>query len=98
MAQTREEIAQNLAERLCWQAARREDSRIARRLYRKQVVDRIYRLDEGALLDDFFCFLNELGSSTCWTMSRARWSSGRWSRSSSMSCSIASRPCWGSRA
>ena len=61
MAQTREEIAQNLAERLCWQAARREDSRIARRLYRKQVVDGVYRLDEGALLDDFFYFLDELG-------------------------------------
>jgi hypothetical protein len=61
MAQTREEIAQNLAERLCWQAARREDSRIARRLYRKQAVDGVYRLDEGALLDDFFYFLDELG-------------------------------------
>ncbi len=54
MEQTREAIAQNLAERLCWQAARREDSRIARRLYRKRVVDGVYRLDEGALLDHFF--------------------------------------------
>jgi hypothetical protein len=53
MGQTREEVAQNLAERLCWQAARRDDSRVARRLYRKQVVDGVYRLDEGALLDDF---------------------------------------------
>ena len=61
MAQTREAMAQNLAERLCWQAARRDDSRVARRLYRKQVVDGVYRLDEGALLDDFFYFLQELG-------------------------------------
>jgi Transposase DDE domain len=61
MKQTREEIAQNLAERLCWQAARRDDARVARRLYRKQVVDGVYRLDEGALLDDFFYFLHELG-------------------------------------
>jgi hypothetical protein len=30
MAQTREEIDQTLAERLCWQAARRDDSRVAR--------------------------------------------------------------------
>jgi hypothetical protein len=60
MAQTREAIAQNLAERLCWQAARRDDSRGARRLYRKQVVEGVYRLDEGALLDDFFHFLHEL--------------------------------------
>ena len=30
---------------------------MARRLYRKQLVDGVYRLDEGALLDDFFHFL-----------------------------------------
>jgi hypothetical protein len=50
MGQTRDGIAQNLVERLCWQVARRDDSRVARRLYRKQVVDGVYRLDEGALL------------------------------------------------
>jgi hypothetical protein len=61
MTQTREAIAQQLAERWCWQAARRDDARVARRLYRKQVVDGVYRLDEGALLDDFFSFLHELG-------------------------------------
>lgn len=54
MRQTTDEITQNLAERWCWEAARRDDSQIARRLYRKQVVDGIYRLDEGALLDEFF--------------------------------------------
>jgi hypothetical protein len=61
MNQTREDVAQNLAERLCWQAARRDDSRVARRLYRRQVVDGVYRLDEGALLDNFFYFLQQLG-------------------------------------
>jgi hypothetical protein len=61
MEQTRDEITQNLAERLCWQVARREDTRMARRLYRTQVVDGVYRLDEGALLDAFFHFLQELG-------------------------------------
>src|SRR5512133_825405 len=61
MNQTREGVAQNLAERWCWQAARRDDSRVARRLYRRQVVDGVYRLDEGALLDDFFYFLHQLG-------------------------------------
>jgi Transposase DDE domain len=60
MGQTPDEITQNLAERLCWQVARRDDSRVARRLYRKQVVDGVYRLDEGALLDDCFYFLHEL--------------------------------------
>jgi hypothetical protein len=47
MAQSRETIAQNLAERLCWQAASRDDARVARRLYRKQVLDGVYQLDEG---------------------------------------------------
>jgi hypothetical protein len=61
MGQTQEEVAQNLAERLCWQAARRDDSRVARRLYRKQVIDGVYRLDEGALLNDFFDCLQQLG-------------------------------------
>jgi Transposase DDE domain len=61
MEQTREAITQNLAERLCWQAAHRDDARVARRLYRKQVVDGVYQLDEGAVLDDFFHFLRKLG-------------------------------------
>jgi hypothetical protein len=40
---------QNLAEWLCWEAARRDVTRIARRLYRKQVIDGVYRLDEEAV-------------------------------------------------
>ena len=61
MKQTREEVAQHLAERWCGQAARRDDSRVARRLYRRQVVDGVYRLDEGALLNDLFYFLPQRG-------------------------------------
>jgi hypothetical protein len=60
MGQTHDEITQNLTERLCWQVARRDDTRIARRLYRKPLVDGVYRLDEGALLDDFFHFLRAI--------------------------------------
>ena len=60
MGQTHDEIAQTLAERLCWQVAQRDDTRIARCLYRKQVVDGVYRLDEGARLDDFFHFLQAI--------------------------------------
>jgi hypothetical protein len=52
MAQTRETIAQHLAERWCWQAARRDEARVTRRLYRQQVSDGVDRLDEGALRDD----------------------------------------------
>jgi Transposase DDE domain len=61
MEQTRDDMTQNLTGRLCWQVARRDDSRVARRLYRKQLVDGVYRLDEGALLDDFFHFLDQVG-------------------------------------
>jgi hypothetical protein len=61
MGQTPDEITQNLAERWCWEVARRDDARVARRLYRKQLVDGVYRLDEGALLDDFLPFLQAIG-------------------------------------
>jgi hypothetical protein len=61
MRQTPDEITRNLAERLCWQVARRGDSRVARRLYRTQEVDGVYRLDEGAVLDEFFHFLQSTG-------------------------------------
>lgn len=38
MGQTPDEITQRLAERLCWEVARRDDARVARRLYRKHLV------------------------------------------------------------
>jgi hypothetical protein len=62
LRQTREVSTQNLTEWLCWEAARRDVTRIARRLYRKQVIDGVYRLDEGAVSDEFFHFLEELGA------------------------------------
>jgi hypothetical protein len=50
-----------VAERLCWAVARRDDLRVARRLCRKQEVDGVYWLDEGAVLDNFFHFLQAVG-------------------------------------
>jgi hypothetical protein len=35
MGETREALTQHLEERLCWQAARRDDRRVARRLYQQ---------------------------------------------------------------
>ena len=46
MDRIREAIAQNLAERRWWQVVRRDDMRVARRLYRQQVVDGVDRLDD----------------------------------------------------
>jgi hypothetical protein len=64
MKHARDELTQNLAERWCWQVARRDDTRIARRLYRKQVVDGVYRLDDGAMLDEFLHCLQAVGVMT----------------------------------
>jgi hypothetical protein len=61
MGPTRHETTRNLAERLCGEVARRDDARGERRLDRKQVVDGVYRLDEGALLDDFLHVLQAIG-------------------------------------
>jgi hypothetical protein len=61
MRQTHDEITQNLAERLCWQVARRDAARLARRLYRKPLVAGVYRWDEGAVLDAFCHFLDHVG-------------------------------------
>ena len=61
MRQIKDELPQNLAEWLCWDVVRRDDTRVARRLYRQQEVDMVYRLDEGAVLDDFFQFLRTIG-------------------------------------
>jgi hypothetical protein len=47
MGQTPGEIMQNLAERVCWEVARRDDSRVARRLYRTPLVNGVDRLDAG---------------------------------------------------
>jgi hypothetical protein len=61
MRHTKEELAQNLAERWCWEVVHRDDPRVARRLYRQQEVDGGYRLDDGAVLDDCFHFLGQIG-------------------------------------
>src|SRR5439155_25157313 len=61
MGQTHEDLTEHLAERLCWEVARRDHLRIARRVYRKQVVDGVYRLDAGAVLEDFLHFLRARG-------------------------------------
>jgi hypothetical protein len=60
MGQTHDEITQNLAERWCGQVTRRDDRRGARRLDRKPRVDGVSRLDGGALLADFFHFLQAI--------------------------------------
>src|SRR5215813_11916825 len=64
--QNKEAITTNLVERLDWRFARRDESRIARRLWKKQPVDAIYSLEEGAILDEFVHFLDEVGVLSRW--------------------------------
>ena len=61
MEQTREALTTNLAERWCWQVARREEVRVARRLYRKPLGDGVYPWDAGALREECFHCRRELG-------------------------------------
>lgn len=64
--QSKEDVTTNLVERLDWRVARRDESRIARRLWKKQAVDAIYSLEEGAILDEFVHFLDEVGVLPRW--------------------------------
>jgi hypothetical protein len=41
--------------------ARRDEIRVARRRYRHQAVEGVYRLDDGAVLDDCFHCLDQMG-------------------------------------
>jgi len=61
MGQTSDEISPRVAERWCSEVACRDDSRVVRRLHRSQVVDGVYRQDEGAWLDDFCHFRDQVG-------------------------------------
>ena len=61
MQQTRQAVAQNLAERMCGARACRDDAGGARRAYLKQVVDGVYQLDAGASVHDFCYVLRVLG-------------------------------------
>ena len=86
MEQTREASTTNLAERWCGQVARRDEVRVARRLYRKPLVDGVYPVDAGALLDEFFHVLREWGIAHSPRMSGARASRVRWCPWCKLSC------------
>jgi hypothetical protein len=64
--QNQDEIKTNLLERLDWRFARRNESRVARQLWKKRSVDAIYNLEDGGILDEFFHFLDEIEVLTLW--------------------------------
>ena len=59
--QTQEEVRRNLINNLSWQAAERNDQRVAQAIHDGEELDAIYGLDEVGLLDGFFHFLGEVG-------------------------------------
>ena len=64
--QTTTEIRQNIIEQLDWQAAERDDKRVAALLYSGEKADGIHTLDEAGLLDEFFAFLTESQVMSFW--------------------------------
>ncbi len=66
MKQTTTEIRENLIEQLDWQAAQRDDERVAQLLYAGEKADSVHTLDEAGLLDEFFAFLAESQVMNIW--------------------------------
>src|SRR5438128_12697074 len=48
-------------ERLNWQVAYRDDTKVGQALYAGEAIDEIHHLSDAGLLDEFFVFLKELG-------------------------------------
>lgn len=48
-------------ERLNWQAAGRDDTKVAQALYAGETIDEMHDLSDAGLLDEFFVFLKDLG-------------------------------------
>jgi hypothetical protein len=59
--QTQDETWRNLINNLSWQAAQRDDKRVAQAIREGEELDAIYSLDEAGLLDGFFHFLKQVG-------------------------------------
>ena len=64
--QSKADVTTNLVERLDWRFAQRDDSRLARRLWKKPAVEAISSLEEGAILDEFVHFLDKVGVLPRW--------------------------------
>ena len=92
MAQTREALTTPLAERWCWQVARRDEARVARRLDRTPVVDGVYRLDEGALWDDFVHVRQERGGVDVWERVRGTALEREWGPLGRIACAMGCSP------
>ncbi len=57
----KQNASENIAERLNWHTAKKDQERIAKKLASEQEVDEIYMLGDAGLFDNFFSFLEEFG-------------------------------------
>jgi len=57
---TREQMQNNLMQRLFWHTAERDDSKVAQHLFCRKEMDTVYTLDEATLFDFFFQYLREI--------------------------------------
>ena len=48
-------------DRLNWQVAWRDDTKVGQALYAGEPIDEMHHLSDAGLLDEFFVFLKELG-------------------------------------
>src|SRR5260221_10686450 len=48
-------------ERLNWQVARRDDTKVGQALYAGETIEEMHQLSDAGLLDEFFVFLKDLG-------------------------------------
>jgi len=53
--------SQNIAERLVWHTALKDQAGIAKEMADGKEIEEIYGLGEAALFDEFFCFLSHFG-------------------------------------
>jgi hypothetical protein len=57
---TREQMQNNLLQRLFWHTSEREESKVAQHLFCQKEMDTVYTLDEATLFDFFFHYLREI--------------------------------------
>src|SRR5712691_2543680 len=60
-SEKRNEEGSVVQERLHWQAAERDDVKVAQALYAGETIDEMHDLSDAGLLDEFFVFLKDLG-------------------------------------
>ena len=57
---TREKMQDTLCNRLFWHTAERDDAKVAYHLFHRREMDVVYAMDEAALFDSFFNYLQEI--------------------------------------